>query len=110
MIEDRVQEIEARLRNSADIPTESRAELLELLAALRNEVGALAQSHEEEARSIARFVDASAHETTRFSKKPQLIEAALNGLTASAAEIETSHPVLAQVVNRIAVILSNLGI
>jgi hypothetical protein len=110
MIEDRIQKIEARLQESANIPETARAELLKLLAALKDEVGALAKTHEEDARSIARFVDASTHEATRAEKKPKLIEAALNGLTSSVEAIEASHPKLAEVVNQIAVVLSNMGL
>jgi hypothetical protein len=110
MIEDRIRKIEARLQESSNIPEASRAELLKLLAALKDEVGTLTKTHEEDARSIARFVDASAHEATRAEKKPKLIEAALNGLTASAESFEASHPKLAEVVNQIAVVLSNMGL
>ena len=110
MIEDRIQKIEARLQESAHIPEPARAELLKLLTALREEVGALAQSHEEDARSIAGFVDASAHEATRAEKKPKQVEASLNGLKASVENFEASHPKLAEVVNQIAVVLSNMGI
>jgi hypothetical protein len=110
MIEDRIQKIEARLQESSNIPESARAELLKLLGALKDEVGTLARSHEEDARSIAKFMDASAHEATRAEKKPKSIEAALNGLTASVEAIETSHPNLAQVVNQIAVVLSNMGL
>ena len=110
MIQDRIQKIEAQLKESANIPETNRAELLKLLAALKEEVGTLARSHEEDARSIAKFMDASAHEATRAEKRPKLIEAALNGLTASVESFEASHPKLAEVVNQIAVILSNMGL
>ena len=110
MIADHIQRIETQLKDSANIPEASRAELLKLLAALKDEVGTLARSHEEDARSIARFVDASAHEATRVEKKPKLFEAALNGLTASVEAVETSHPKLAEVVNQIAIRLSNMGL
>jgi hypothetical protein len=110
MIEDRIRKIEARLEDSPNIPAESKAELLKLLAALKDEVTDLARSHEEDARSIAGFVDASAHEATRAEKKPKLVEAALNGLTASVESFEASHPKLAEVVNQIATLLSNMGI
>lgn len=110
MIEDRIQKIEARLKESANIPEPARADLLKLLGALKEEVRTLTQSHEEDARSIAGFVDASAHEATRAEKKPKQVEASLNGLTASVEAFETSHPKLAEVVNQIAVRLSNMGI
>jgi hypothetical protein len=108
MIEDRIQKIEARLQESGSISEETRAELLKLLALLRQEVGTLDQ--DEDARSIERFVDASAHEVTRAEKRPKLVDAALNGLTASVEEFEASHPKLAEVVNQIAVRLSNMGL
>lgn len=110
MIEDRIQKIELRLQESANIPEANRAELLKLLAALKEEVGTLARGHEEDARSIAKFMDVSAHEATRTEKKPKLVEAAVNGLTASVETFEASHPKLAEVVNQIAVVLSNMGL
>ena len=110
MIEDRIQKIEARLQESANIPEPARAELLKLLAALKDEVGTLSKDHEEDAHSITGFMDASAHEVTRVGRKPKLIEASLNGLTASVEAFEASHPKLAEVVNQIAVRLSNMGL
>ena len=110
MIEDRIRKIEARLEESASIPAESKAELLKLLAALKDEVAGLDQSHAEDARSIAGFVDASAHEATRAEKKPKQVEASLTGLKASVESFEASHPKLAEVVNQIATVLSNMGI
>lgn len=110
MIEDRIQRIEARLNESAQISDETKSELLKLLASLKEEVRTLAESHEEDARSLARFVDASAHEATRTEKRPKLIEAALSGLNASAESFEASHPKLARVVNEIAMVLSNMGL
>jgi hypothetical protein len=110
MIEDRIQKIEARLKESANIPEAKKTELLDLLAALKNEVSTLPSSHEEDARSVATFMDASAHEATRAEKRPKLMEASTNGLTASVEAFEASHPKLAQVVNQIAVSLSNMGL
>ena len=110
MIEERIQRIEAQLQESGQIPEETKAELLRLLAALKEEAGTLTTGHEEDARSLAKFVDASAHEATRVEKRPKLIEAALEGLRASAESFEASHPKLAEVVNQIAVVLSNMGL
>ncbi|MEY2563997.1 MAG: hypothetical protein QOH88_2190 [Verrucomicrobiota bacterium] len=110
MIEDRIQKIEARLRESPNIAEPARTELLGLLAALKDEARTLTESHKEDARSIARFVDASAHEAIRTEKKPKQMEASLTGLTASVEALEASHPKLAEVVNQIAVVLSNMGI
>lgn len=110
MIHDHIEEIEARISTAKGIPFEARTELLNLLSALKSEVDNIAGKHEEDAQSLARFVDASAHEATRQTKKPELLEAALQGLTSSVEDLEVSNPKLTQIVNRIAVALSNMGI
>jgi len=110
MIEDRLKKIEEQIGSAVNIPAETRTELLHLLASLRSEIAALPSTNEDEARSIATFAEASAHEATRSARKPQLLEAALNGLTGSVEEFETSHPDLAAVLNRLAAVLSNMWI
>ncbi len=110
MIPDRIDKIEAALAQATTLPTATRAELLALLAELRREVEPLTATHDEDAQSIARFADASVREATRHARKPEQTEAALRGLTASVEGFEASHPRLAEIVNRIAVTLSNLGI
>ena len=109
MIEDRLKKIEEQIGAASNIPAETQAELLALLASLRSEIAALPSAREDEARSIATFTEASAHEATRSAKKPQLLEAALSGLKGSVEEFETSHPDLAAVLNRLAAVLSNMG-
>ena len=110
MIEDRIQNIEARLKGAQSVPDETKTELLSLLSALKEEIQNLPETHKEHATSIAGFADASTHEVTRAHRKPQLVEAALKGLTSSVEDFEVTHPTLTQVVNRIAYILSNMGI
>ena len=110
MIEDRLKKIEEQISAAPNIPVESRTELLNLLAALRTEIAALPSTQEDEARSITTFAEASAHEATRSSRKPRLLDAALSGLTGSVEEFETSHPDLAAVLNRLAAVLANMGI
>ena len=110
MIQDRIDQIEAAVSGAQNLPAETRAELLKLLADLKAEVAPLTEAHGEDAQSIARFAEASVHEVTRSERKPALADAALGGLTASVEGFEGSHPQLVSVVNRIAVVLSNMGI
>jgi len=109
MIEDRIRNIEARINGTERLPAETKAELKALLEALRTEIAALPATHGEDADSIARFAEASAHEATRSEQKPKLLNAALEGLGGSVEEFEVSHPKLAETLNRIAVILANMG-
>ena len=110
MIQDRIAKIEAALKGAGNLPEETRAELLALLAELKAEVAPLTGTHDEDAQSIAHFAGASVHEATRTARKPDQADAALKGLTSSVEGFEVSHPRLVEIVNRIAVALSNMGI
>lgn len=110
MIESRIEAIESTIERTPNISTERRAELLQLVAELKAEVARLAETHHEEASSISRFADASAHEVARSEKKPQLADTALQGLRQSIEGLEESHPVIVGIVNRFANALSNMGL
>jgi hypothetical protein len=110
MIQDRIDKIQAAVNSAQNLPDATRVELLKLLAELKAEVAPLAEVHGENAESIAQYAEASVQEATRSEKDPALADAALGGLTASVEGFEASHPQLVQVVNRIAVTLSNMGI
>jgi hypothetical protein len=109
MVQDTLEKIEERVRQSAVSP-QQRSELLELLAALKAEVATLSRTHEEHAETIAAFTAVSAHEATRDQKNPELIDLSLRGLSQSVHGFEESHPRLVQLVNSISTTLSNLGI
>ena len=109
MIEDRLKKLEEQIGANGNVPEASRAELLHLLAELRSEIAELPSTHADDVRSIAAFAVASAHEATRSARKPKLLKAALTGLTGSVEEFETSHPDLAATLNRLSVVLSNMG-
>ena len=110
MIEDTIAKIEQQLNAARTIRPERRAELLQLLETLKSEVSDLSSTHGEEAASIARFTEMSAHEATRTRQDPQLLDLSLEGLRSSARSFEESHPKLVQIVNSISRTLSNLGI
>jgi Domain of unknown function (DUF4404) len=110
MMEDRMRKIEARIQRALGLPETEREKLLQLVSTLRDEVAALARSHEEDAHSIAHFLDASTHEASRMKKHPKLLEAARLGLTASVENFENSHPKLFATVNQAAVVLANMGL
>lgn len=110
MIQDHIEKIETKVQAAKGIPEETKTELLHLLTALKSEIGNLSKTHGEDAGSITRFADLSAHEATREEKKPEQVEVALHGLKSSVVGFEGSHPALVQTVNKIATILSNMGI
>jgi len=110
MIENRIEAIQSTIETAPNIPHDRKAELLRLVSELRSEVAGLAATHQEEASSITRFADASAHEAARSEKNPQLADTALQGLRLSIQGLEESHPTIVGIVNRFATALSNMGI
>jgi hypothetical protein len=102
--------IEATIQRARNIPSDRRSELLAMVAGLKSELINLSKIHHEEAASITRFADVSAHEASRSRKNPKLADTALNGLRVSVEGLEDSHPVLVAAVNRFATALSNMGL
>ena len=99
-----------KIQGAKAIPEETRTELVGLLTDLKTEIGDLCETHFQEANSIAAFAEASTSVATHETIKPELLKVAVNALSSSVEGFETSHPALVQTVNRIASILSNMGI
>jgi tyrosyl-tRNA synthetase len=110
MIEKTITSIENKVSDAKSIDEKDRIELLKLLGELKTEVTELSKTHAENAESITGFAKVSAHEAIREKKNPQLMTLSLKGLSSSVDEIESSHPQLVAVVNKISQILSNMGI
>jgi len=107
MIQDRIAKIEATLSNSPNIPAETRQELLALLAELKAEVGPFAATHGAEAQSITDLTGDAVEQAASGSEKSA---ETLDGLASSVRDFEVSHPRLVQIVDRLALTLSNMGI
>jgi hypothetical protein len=113
MIEETIKKIETRItesRKGQGAPDKDMGELLGLLAQLKEEVSELSRTHAEHAESIAGFAKVSAHEAMRSDQNPELLRLSVKGLSSSVEGIESSHPSLVELVNRISVMLSNMGI
>jgi hypothetical protein len=110
MLKDTITNLESRIQNSGVLGAEQRAELLKLVGQLKTEISSLSETHQEQAESIASFAEISAQQATREARNPKLLEHSIGGLESSVRELETSHPRLVAVVNRIASMLANMGI
>ncbi len=110
MIPERLANIEATLRKSANIPEDTRQQLLDLVAGLKAEVAPLVATHEEHAHEIADSAQAAVEAAVRRDEQPQEAAEALEGLAASVREFEVTHPRLVAIVDRLALTLSNMGI
>jgi hypothetical protein len=101
MVEDRIRNIEARVQASANLPDPAKAELLELLAALRAEMQGVKKEHLERAEESAGAADAPHGKS---------LDDDLGGLTGTVTELEAMHPRLSELANRLAIALANMGI
>lgn len=110
MLKTTIAEIEDKIQHVESIPNETKTELLNLFGTLKEEISELSETQSEEAESITGFTQISAHEATRQERNPQLLKLSLEGLASSVSGFETSHPTLAETVNSICHILSNMGI
>jgi hypothetical protein len=110
MIQDRLDRIEERLKRSETVREADKAELLDLLTTLREEITELSRTHHEQAESITGFAGLSAREAMRSEKSPPLLNLSIRGLASSVQGFETTHPRLVEIVNRLCTTLSNLGI
>lgn len=110
MIDETIARIEARLKSSEALSEESRQELQALLNTLKAELQALSKHDADQARSIAGYVELSAHEATREQRQPHLLEHTIEGLKNSVYGMEAKHPQLTELVRSIGLLLSNTGL
>jgi ABC-type transporter Mla subunit MlaD len=108
MTDEHIEKTKSAIESAENIPADRKAELLDLLSKLKPAIAKVSETHHEDARSIARLVEASAHETIRAQKKPE--QHLLRELKESAQNFEATHPQLAAFVNQYSTLLSALGI
>jgi len=110
MTDERIEKTKSAIESAENIPADRKAELLDLLSKLKPAIAKVSETHHEDARSIARLVEASAQETIRAQKKPEERKKFLDELKQSAQNFEATHPHLAAFVNQYSTLLSALGI
>ncbi len=99
MIEETIQQIEARLEAASNLSSETRAELSALVAKLRAEAARLpSSSRDNENRSAVSSPDAES------------MQDSVDQLRRSVEDFEGSHPRLVQIANHLANTLAGLGI
>src|SRR5207248_10882033 len=71
MTDEHIEKTKSAIESAENIPADRKAELLDLLSKLKPAIAKVSETHHEDAKSIARLVEASAHETIRAEKKPE---------------------------------------
>ncbi len=110
MIDEPIAKIESTLRDSNSIPEPTRQELLELLAGLKAEMTPLVSTHGPVAGEIADNASAAVQAAVRRQEQPEQVAPAVEGLATSVRMFEGTHPRLVEIVDQLALTLSNLGI
>jgi prefoldin subunit 5 len=110
MTDERLEKIKSAVKSADHISPEKKAELLAVLAKLKPAIAEVAQTNEEEAEKISRFVEASAHEAAGKAKRPEGLERVLHELKQSVEKFEASHPQLTSFVTEYSAVLSGMGI
>ena len=110
MSEESTEKTKSAIESAENIPANRKAELLDLLSKLKPAIAKVSETHHEDARSVARLVEASAHEATRREKRPEHLKRLLQELRESAQNFEATHPRFAAFVTEYSTVLSAWGI
>jgi len=110
MTDEHIEKTKSAIESAENITADRKAELVDLLSKLKPAIAKVSETHHEDARSIARLVEASAQETIRAQTKPELNKRLLHELKQSVENFEASHPQLAAFVTQYSTVLSALGI
>ena len=110
MVRETITRIEQQLKANDSLDAGKKQKLLSLVAELKQEVAALEETHDEDARSIASYAEASVHEATRTERNTELLTHSLDGMALSVRRFEVSHPRLTGLVNAIGQTLWKIGI
>lgn len=110
MIEEKLKRMTEMLETAERLPAGKKRELLELVRDLRGEIEELDKTDTDQAKSVAGFAEISTHEATRSTTNPDRLKLSLDGLASAIDELEVSHPRLVSIINRVSMMLSDIGI
>lgn len=110
MVNETLSRIQKTVESTNTVDEQTKRELLQLVSTLKGEIASLAETHQDQAQSIAQFTQVSAHEATREEKNPDLVRHGLDGLAMSVERFEASHPGLVNSVNNLRQMLANIGL
>ena len=110
MSDERIEKTKSAVDAADHIPADKKAELSAALSKLKPALAQISETHREHAETIARLVEASAHEATRREKRPEHLKRLLQELRESAQNFEASHPHFAAFMTEYSTVLSALGI
>lgn len=106
----KIEAIEKKIQATSQIDAKIKEDLLDLMRSLKTELNSLKTIHPETAHSIADQTGLSAGKVLDPSGKQGEVQESIDSLQGTVGEFEASHPKLVQVVNRLCMMLSDIGI
>jgi len=85
------------------------AEIQEADGKEKAELAALPESRMDDARSVAHFTEAAAHEVTRANRSTELKNLSISGMAISIKGFEVSHPRMVEITSEICMMLARMG-
>ncbi|MDD5727951.1 MAG: DUF4404 family protein [Victivallales bacterium] len=104
--------IEEKIKTDPRIDAKIKTDLLDLMRSLKTELAEIKGAHPQTAHTIAAKTAASTKQilTPAVNAESGNIQDNIDGLQRTVEEFEVSHPKLVQIVNRICIMLSDIGI
>lgn len=106
----KIEVLEKKIEATSQIDTKIKEDLLDLMRSLKNELTDLKNDHPETAHDIANKAQISAEKVLTSNSKKDELQENIEGLQGTVEEFEVSHPKLVEIVNRLCMMLSDLGI
>jgi hypothetical protein len=103
----KIEAIEKKIEATSHIDAKIKKDLLDLMHSLKAE---LKDVHPETAHEIADKTNISTGKVLASDNKKNELQEDIDGLQETVGEFEASHPKLVQVVNRLCMMLSDIGI
>lgn len=97
--------LEAKIKQNDRLTVDEKDELMILIASIDNTMQQLAKTHVQDAEKIQQLADDGAHTALTRGLKEMREE-----MSESIQTFEVTHPELVDLVNRLCIMLANLGI
>jgi len=106
----KIEAIEKKIEARSDMDVKIKEDLLDLMRSLKTELAESKDIRPELAHYIVDKTQASAEKIINADNKQNELQESIDGLQETVGEFEASHPKLVQIVNRLCMMLSDIGI
>jgi len=106
----KIEAIEKKIEATSQIDAKIKENLLDLMRSLKTELADLKEIHPATAHNIADKTQVSTEQVLASNSKQDELQNNIDGLQVTVEEFEVSHPKLVQIVNRLCMMLSDIGI